>query len=105
VFSPNLGIKTEAVKVSEFISIELKRAAIVLAEELDLTRAAAKLNMPAAEFRKQISALESQLYCQVFTLQMEKVELTNEGQFLIKAFRESVALHDRKVRQGPEDPQ
>ena len=89
----------------EFISIDLKRSAIVLAKELNFARAAEKLKMQPAELREQIAALESQLYCQLFKTTLEKVELTEEGQFLIKGFRESVALHDRKVRENPNEDQ
>uniref|UniRef100_E6QMM2 Uncharacterized protein n=1 Tax=mine drainage metagenome TaxID=410659 RepID=E6QMM2_9ZZZZ len=30
------------------------------------------------------------------------MELTEEGQFLVKAFRESVALHDRNASKKPD---
>jgi DNA-binding transcriptional LysR family regulator len=83
--------------VSESIDIKLKRAAILLANELRYPRAAEKLNISSAELRKRISALEAQLYCHIFKPRQKSVELTEEGQFLIKAFRESVALHDRNA--------
>ncbi len=80
----------------ESIAIGLKRAAIILAEQLDYARAAEKLSITSAVLRKQIAALEALLYLRIFKPRQKKVELTEEGQFLIKAFRESVALHDRK---------
>lgn len=86
--------------MSESIPIELKRAAIALADELDHSRAAEKLNVTPAELRKRVSTLETQLCVYIFRPQQRRVELTPEGKFLIKAFRESVALHDRNFRVG-----
>jgi hypothetical protein len=34
----------------------------------------------------------------------KKVEMTDEGQFLIRVFREAVALHDRKEQEGRNEP-
>ena len=80
--------------VSESINIKLKRSAIILADELSYPRAAEKLNISSVELRKQISVLEAQLYLHIFKPSQKKVELTEEGKVLIKAFRESVTLHD-----------
>lgn len=91
--------------MSESVAIGLKRAAIILAEELNYARAAQELGIASAELRKQISALETQLCFHIFKPRQKEVELTEEGRFLIKAFRESVALHDRNVREGPDDTQ
>ena len=73
--------------MSESIGIGLKRAAIILADELDYPRAAEKSGLTSAELRKQISALETQLYFHIFKPRQTKVELREEGQFLIKVFR------------------
>lgn len=78
----------------ESITIALKRAAITLADELDYAQAAKKLNITSAELQRQITALESQLYFHIFKPGQERVEPTEEGQFLIRAFRESVAVHE-----------
>lgn len=83
--------------MSEFIPIELKRAAIMLADELDYSQAAEKLDTTSPELQKQISALEAQLCFNIFRTRQKRVELTKEGKFLIKAFRQSVALHDRNL--------
>jgi DNA-binding transcriptional LysR family regulator len=91
--------------VSESIAIGLKRVAIILAEDLDYSRAAEKLGLTPVELRKQISALEAQLYFHIFKPRQKKVELTEEGQFLIKAFRESVTLHDRKTSKDVDETQ
>ena len=86
--------------MSESVPIELKRIAIAVAGELDYARAAEKLNTTSANLRKQINAFETQLCFYIFKPRQKKVELTEEGQFLIKVFRESVALHDRNASKG-----
>ncbi len=91
--------------MSESISIDLKRAAIALAEQLDYARAAEQLNITSAELRKQVSALETLLCLRIFKPRQRKVETTEEGRFLIKVFRESVALHNRNTNNGPNDNQ
>ena len=83
--------------MSESIAIGLKRAAIVLGDELHYARAAEKLNITAVELQERISTLEAKLCIHIFEATQEKVELTVEGQYLVKAFRESVALHDRHL--------
>lgn len=88
----------------ESITIALKRAAIALADELDYARAAKKLNLTYAELQRQITALETQLCFHIFKPGQERVEPTEEGQFLIRAFRESIALHDRKKQDGSSKP-
>lgn len=94
---------TKELRVSESIAIGLKRVAIILAEDLDYSRAAEKLGLTSVELRQQISALEAQLYFHIFKPRQKKVEVTEEGRFLIKAFRESVALHDRNASKGRDD--
>ena len=81
----------------ESISIDLKRAAIALAEELNYARAAERLGVTSAELRTQISALETLLCLRIFKPRQRRVELTEEGRFLIKVFREAVALHDARI--------
>ncbi len=89
--------------MSESIPIGLKRAAIALAEQLDYARAAEQLKVSSSELRKQVSALETQLCFHIFKPRQKKVELTDEGQFLIEVFSKSVALHDRNDSNGPSD--
>jgi DNA-binding transcriptional LysR family regulator len=72
---------------------------------LDYARAAVKLSTTPAELRKQISTLEAQLYFHIFKPTQREVELTEEKQFLIKAFRESVALHDRNAGEDADETQ
>ncbi|MBT9329557.1 LysR family transcriptional regulator [Paracidobacterium acidisoli] len=79
----------------ESIDITLKRVAVVLADELDYLQAAEKLNIPTGVLKEKISALESQLYLHIFKPRQNKVELTEEGRFLVRVFREAVAKHDK----------
>ena len=90
----------EVLSVSESIDIKLKRAAIVLADELDYPKAAGKLDITSAELKKQIIALENLLCLHLFRPKQKRVELTEQGKFLIRVFRESVALHDRDISDG-----
>jgi DNA-binding transcriptional LysR family regulator len=85
----------EESEVPESIPIRLKRAAIILADELEYSRAADRLRITAAELWHQVSELENQLCIHIFRPNRTKVELTEEGQFLIRVFREFVTLHDR----------
>ena len=79
--------------MSESIPIGLKRAAVTLAEELDYSRAAEKLGISTRELRKEVFALEMQLCLRIFEPRQKKVELTDDGRFLIKVFREAIAAH------------
>ncbi len=90
--------------MSESISIDLKRAAIALAEQLDYVRAAEQLGVTSAELRKQISSLENLLCLRLFKPRQKKVEPTEEGRFFIKFFREAVAFYERKQREGHTGP-
>lgn len=80
--------------MSESIPIDLRRAAIALAEELDYARAADRLHLTAAELRTRISALETQLCLYIFKPQQEAVELMREGRFLIRAFKGSLGWYE-----------
>jgi DNA-binding transcriptional LysR family regulator len=95
----------EELQVPESVPIELKRFAITLADEVDVARAAEKLNTTSADLRKQIDALETQLCIYIFKPRQKKAELTEEGTFLIKAFRKSVALHDRNASKDADETQ
>lgn len=89
----------------ESIEIGLKRSAIALAEELNYLRAAERLNITHTVLRKQISTLEKHLCLHIFRRNQRRVELTDEGKFLIRAFRDSVALHDRRISDATQEKQ
>lgn len=87
--------------MSELLAIGLKRVAIALADELDYSKAAEKLNVTSAELKRQIVSLETQLCLHIFRPRQKRVELTEEGRYLIQIFRQSVALHDREISDDP----
>lgn len=89
--------------MSESIAICLKRAAITLAEELDYARAAEKLGITTSELRTQMSTLETLLCLHIFKPGQKRVELTDDGKFLVKAFREAIAVHDRNTSKEPNE--
>lgn len=92
--------------MSESVPIGLKRVAIALADELDYARAAEKLNITSAELQKEISTLESLLCLYLFKPSLERrVELTADGEFLIKAFREAIAVHYRNAGKEADEGQ
>ena len=82
----------------ESIEVKLKWAAIMLADKLSYSNAAEELNMTPAELKRQISALETQLCFHIFRPRRKRVELTDEGKFLVEAFRRAVVLHDRSEK-------
>lgn len=81
--------------MSESIPLGLKRAAIALAQESDYEQAAVKLKTTVVELREQIAALEACLCLHIFDPNQPKVAPTDEGRFLIKAFRDAIEAHDR----------
>lgn len=91
--------------MSESIDIKLKRAAIMLADELSYPLAAKTMNISSDEFRRQMTVLETQLCLHIFKPRQKKVELTEEGQFLINVFRKSIALHDRNASKDADEMQ
>jgi DNA-binding transcriptional LysR family regulator len=78
--------------MAEFIGVEQKRAAIVLAETLNYGEAAKQLRVEESALKSQIRALESQLCLLLFIDDVEDTRLTDDGRLLICAFREALEL-------------
>ena len=65
--------------MTQQIRIDLQRAAVGLADELDYTRAAIKVGMTPSELREHISELEGTLGLDMFVVCAEGIQITNEG--------------------------
>ena len=70
----------------------------VVAQELNITRAAEKLNMSQPPLSNQIKALEEELGVQLFTRGKRRLELTEEGGLLLRRAVQIQELAD-KTRQ------
>ncbi len=86
--------------MTEHIDIQLKRAAVRLAEVLDYPRAAESLNLTILALTTRIEELERKLCIHIFEPGQERPQLTDDGRFLIKAFRQAVAFYERKEQEG-----
>ncbi len=65
--------------MSEFISFKNLIAAVTVAEELDLDRAAKKLNTSSFALKKQICELENLLELRIFQRNRSHYEVTESG--------------------------
>ncbi len=82
--------------MAEHIDIRLEQAAVRLAEVLDYSRAAESLNLTTLALKKRIEELEERLCIHVFEPGQERPQLTDDGRFLIRAFREALEHHERQ---------
>ena len=64
--------------------VRLQLAAVVLAEEMNFTRAAERINITQPVLSKQIAELERRLGFLVFKRNQKRVELTEAGQVFIR---------------------
>ena len=77
--------------------IRLLQAAIVLAEELNFSRAAERLHIAQSTLSKQILELENQLGFELFERTRQMVELTDAGRKFVEEAREAVLHAERAV--------
>ncbi len=75
-----------------------QRAAIILAEELNFTRAADRLRITQSALSRQIVELEDQVGFTVFKRNQKRVELTESGQVFIRGCMDAQALLDKALR-------
>lgn len=73
------------------------RCFVVLAEELNFTRAARRLNMSQPPLSTQIQALEREVGAELFTRTSRKVALTLAGTALVLHARSILAQYDRSM--------
>jgi DNA-binding transcriptional LysR family regulator len=71
----------------EYISAEILRWAVVLANEQSFSAAAQKLQINPSILRAQIHELSTRIGCQIFEEMEDRVELTEAGKVLIQAAR------------------
>ena len=70
--------------------VRLQLAAVVLAEEMNFTRAAERLNITQPALSKQIAELERRLGFPVFKRNQKRVELTEAGQVFIRGCKDGM---------------
>jgi DNA-binding transcriptional LysR family regulator len=79
--------------VSDYIDFRQKQAAVALADTQDLDAAAARLGTTASDIKRQIGELQEKLCLNLFEPELDPPTLTDDGRFLIRAFRETLARH------------
>jgi DNA-binding transcriptional LysR family regulator len=77
--------------------IRLLQAAIALAEELNYSRAAARLRIDQSTLSKRIAELESQIDMRLFVRNHQTVELTEAGRHFVEEGRKAVLYAERAV--------
>jgi DNA-binding transcriptional LysR family regulator len=77
--------------------IRLLQAAIALAEELNYSRAAARLRIDQSTLSKRIVELESQIDLRLFERNHQTVELTEAGRHFVEDARSAVLHAERAV--------
>lgn len=90
------------------MEIRQLRSFVVLAEELNFTRAAERCNLGQPALSKLIAALERELGVLLFERDKRRVALTPEGQAFLASARTSLGELERgvrKVRQPPAPPE
>lgn len=77
--------------------MRLLQAAIALAEELNYSRAAARLRIEQSTLSKRIAELESQIDLRLFVRNHQTVELTDAGRHFVEDARSAVLYAERAV--------
>src|SRR5258707_13440025 len=85
------------------VELRLYRYVAVLAEELNFTRAAARLHVAQPSLSKQIRELESYLGAQLFDRTKRDVRLTAAGEAFTAEARLTL-FHAERAVQGPRAP-
>ena len=83
--------------MSSNIEIKYLQAAVVLAEELNFTRAAARLGMSQSTFSRQIGELDAVLGFELFLREHPRVENTNSSQIFVEHARIALSHVDQAV--------
>jgi LysR family transcriptional regulator, benzoate and cis,cis-muconate-responsive activator of ben and cat genes len=83
--------------MGSFVDTRLQLAAITLAEELNYTRAAARLRITQPALSKQIAELERQLGFSIFRRSHHRIDITEAGQLFVNGCRLSLAQLEKAV--------
>lgn len=78
--------------------VRLQLAAVVLAEELNFTRAAERLKITQPALSKQIIELERRVGFAIFKRDQRRIEITEAGQVFIRGCRDSLAIMEKALR-------
>src|SRR5271165_3940766 len=79
------------------IDLRLLRAAVVVAKELNISRAASRLRISQPALTKQIQELEDRVGERLFDRDTQKVELTDAGRAFVAEAAKSLFHRDRAV--------
>jgi DNA-binding transcriptional LysR family regulator len=82
--------------MTDSIDVKLLTAAIILARELNYTRAAKRLNISRSELNRQIVELENKLCLKIFQTKGHDVEVTEPGQQFVAACCTFLAVRNVK---------
>ena len=80
--------------------IRLMQAAIVLAEELNFSRAAERLRIDQSTLSKRIMELEALVGLRLFERTHQLVELTEAGRHFVQEARHALLHTERDVKAG-----
>lgn len=80
------------------IDLRLIRAAIVLAYELNFSRAAERLNISQPALTKQIQDLEALLNVKIFLRSHQRVSITEAGKAFLEEAKLVILHHDRAIQ-------
>jgi DNA-binding transcriptional LysR family regulator len=82
----------------EYISAEILRWAVVLADEQSFSGAAQKLQVDPSVLRAHIHELSTRIGCQIFREMEDRVEQTEAGKVLIQAARGYLAWLAKQMK-------
>jgi DNA-binding transcriptional LysR family regulator len=85
------------------IELRLQRYAVVLAEELNFTRAAERVHVAQPAFSRSIRQLEDELGLQLFTRSSRRVELTGAGRNFVYEARKALYHAERAAHVSQRD--
>ena len=82
----------------EYISAELLRWMVVLADEHGFSAAAEELHIDASVLRAQTHELSTRIGCQIFQEMEDLMELTEGGRAFVHSSREYLAWLERQKK-------